>query len=146
MRSLSHCDVGSGGEDTPLRVKGSTTRFLIPFFPFDNRLFLPTAAQREARKSQPIKSLCLDPLSAPSGWRAIRPSLTSSPRLRSLAPEFASIFHPSPAFPLPHSTPCCQSATRRWWCTTLQSVAVSRAVGARRATTGLGGWRMAPYP
>ena len=33
--------------DLPLRVKGSTTRFLIPFLPLERRLFLPTAVDTQ---------------------------------------------------------------------------------------------------
>lgn len=44
------CDVSGGRvartvNGSPFRVKGSTTFFLIPLFPFERRLFLPTALQ-----------------------------------------------------------------------------------------------------
>lgn len=44
--------------DVPLRVKGSTTRFLMPFFPLERRLFLPTAVQRP--QQPPVSSAVLE--------------------------------------------------------------------------------------
>jgi hypothetical protein len=45
-RTVARVAAWGDGSSLPLRVKGSTTRFLMPFFPFERRLFLPTAARR----------------------------------------------------------------------------------------------------